>query len=251
MNQPLTPLLERYSHLVVLDTETTGLSFKHDEIIELAAVTVELRGGTPAVTRQYDRLIRLSPGKRLSGKITRLTGITQEALDAEGISKAEACRDFQDMLGEGTLLAAYNAHFDLSFLYYFLRRDGDCTVLQAPDFLDVLSIYKDRRDYPHRLKNAIEAYGLQDRVVNSHRAIDDVLATVEVLKEMDREKGDLEQYVNLFGYNPRYGVEGCRIRSVRYVPSPTAAPSPCTNGIFWRKRRIFAKGDRKRRRGMV
>lgn len=220
MNQPLAPLLERYDRLVVLDTETTGLSFKRDEIIELAAVTVELVGGAPEVTRQYDRLIRLSPGKRLSEEITRLTGITQEALDGEGISKETACRDFQSLLEERTLLAAYNAHFDLSFLYYFLCRDGDCTVLKAPDFLDVLSVYKDRRPYPHRLKNAIEAYNLQDRVVNSHRAIDDVLATVEVLKEMDREKDDLEKYINLFGYNPRYGVEGCRIRSVRYVPQP-------------------------------
>ncbi len=226
MNQPLAPLLERYDRLVVLDTETTGLSFKHDEIIELAAVTVELADGAPQVTRQYDRLIRLSPGRRLSDEITRLTGITQEALDAEGISKAEACRDFQSLLGERTLLAAYNAHFDLSFLYYFLHRDGDCTVLKAPDFLDVLSVYKDRRAYPHKLKNAIEEYNLQDRVVNSHRAIDDVLATVEVLKEMDREKSDLDRYINLFGYNPKYGVEGCRIRSVRYVAQPYGSSVP-------------------------
>lgn len=226
MNQPLAPLLERYDRLLVLDTETTGLRFQEDEIIELAAVTVELSDGVPTVTRQYDRLIRLSPGKRLSEEITRLTGITQEALDTEGISKEEACRDFQSLVEGQTLLAAYNAHFDLSFLYYFLRRDGDCTVLKAPDFLDVLSVYKDRREYPHKLKNAIEAYNLQDRVVNSHRAIDDVLATVEVLKEMDREKDDLEQYINLFGYNPKYGVEGCRIRSVRYVPQPYGSTVP-------------------------
>ena len=57
-------------------------------------------------------------------------------------------------------------------------------------------------------------------MVNSHRAIDDVKATVEVLKAMDAERSDLCRYVNLFGYNPKYGVEGRRIRSVRYVPQP-------------------------------
>ena len=43
---------------------------------------------------------------------------------------------------------------------------------------------------------------------NSHRAIDDVLALFEVLKAMDDEREDLGSYVNLFGYNPKYGVSG-------------------------------------------
>ena len=122
------------------------------------------------------------------------------------------------------MIIAYNAHFDLSFLYYFLLAHGDVGVLKAPDSLDALSLYKDRRDYPHKLANAIVAYGLQDAVVNSHRAIDDVKATVEVLKAMELECDDLLQYVNLFGYNPKYGVQGKKIRSIQYVPQPYASP---------------------------
>ena len=53
---------------------------------------------------------------------------------------------------------------------------------------------------------------------NSHRAIDDVLALFEVLKAMDEERSDLAAYVNLFGYNPKYGVSGRRITGVRYEP---------------------------------
>ena len=53
---------------------------------------------------------------------------------------------------------------------------------------------------------------------NSHRAIDDVLALFEVLKAMDDERDDLAAYVNLFGYNPKYGVSGRRIVGVRYEP---------------------------------
>jgi DNA polymerase-3 subunit epsilon len=33
-------------------------------------------------------------------------------------------------------------------------------------------------------------------------------------KEMD----DLVHYVNLFGYNPKYGVSGSKISSVKYLP---------------------------------
>lgn len=62
------------------------------------------------------------------------------------------------------------------------------------------------------------SYELEDKVQNSHRAIDDVLALFEVLKAMDEERDDLGSYVNLFGYNPKYGVSGRRITGVRYEP---------------------------------
>ena len=221
MALPLEHLFETYETLVVLDTETTGLRFEADEIIELAAVSLRWSAEGPMVAEEYDQLIRLSPGRRLDPRITQLTGITQEDLEREGISKSRACADFAGMLGHGrTLVVAYNAHFDLSFLYYFLCRDQRQSALVAPDFLDALSVYRDRQDYPHKLKDAIAAYHLEDTVVNSHRAIDDVKATVEVLKAMDLEQSDLGQYVNLFGYNPKFGVQGKRIGSVTYVPQP-------------------------------
>ena len=72
----------------------------------------------------------------------------------------------------------------------------------------------------HRLCSAIEAYGLSGKVVNSHRAVDDVLATLKVMEEMEKEKPDLERYVNLFGYNPKYGIEGKPIGTVTYKPQP-------------------------------
>lgn len=99
-----------------------------------------------------------------------------------------------------------------------LEESGEpCIVEVTVDWLDSLTVYKDRRPYPHKLANAILAYGLEDKVQNSHRAIDDVLALFEVLKAMDAERDDLASYVNLFGYNPKYGVSGRRIVGVRYL----------------------------------
>ena len=99
-------------------------------------------------------------------------------------------------------------------------------ILKGKDKLDLLTVYKDRHSYPHKLCNAIEVYGLSDQVVNSHRAVDDVVATVAVMKAMEQEKDDLERYVNLFGYNPKYGVGGKPIRSVTYKPQRFDPPAP-------------------------
>ena len=120
---------------------------------------------------------------------------------------------------EQPLLVAYNAQFDLNFLYYLLRPLGLLSVLQKPRFLDALTVYRDRRDFPHKLCNAIEAYGLTG-VENSHRAVDDARAAALLLEAMAAEKDDLLQYVDLFGVHPKYGMSGKKISSVTYCPQP-------------------------------
>jgi len=211
-------LFQKYDRLFLFDTETTGLLYSRDEIIEFAAVVVEQRSGQPVVVQEYDELITLSPGGFVPAKIEQLTGITNQDLREKGVPKTRVCCDIARMVQGNTLLLAYNAHFDLSFLFYMLLRDGDPAILKGKDKLDLLTVYKDRHSYPHKLCNAIEVYDLSGKVVNSHRAVDDVLATVEVMKAMEAEKNDLMRYVNLFGYNPKYGVEGKPIGSVTYKP---------------------------------
>ena len=214
----LNQLFSKYDRLVLFDTETTGLRYSRDEIIEFAAVVVEQRDGKAEVIEEYDELITLSPGGFVPPKIQELTGISNEDLRLRGIPKTRVCCDIARMIAGNTLLLAYNAHFDLSFLYYLLLRSGDPMILKGKDKLDLLTVYKDRHSYPHKLCNAIEVYDLSGQVVNSHRAVDDVIATVAVMLAMEQEKDDLERYVNLFGYNPKYGLEGKPIGSVTYKP---------------------------------
>lgn len=207
-------LFSKYDRLVLFDTETTGLDFARDEIIEFAAIVVEPQG----VVQEYDELITLSAGNSVPDFITNLTGISNEDLLQRGLSKTRVCRDIAQMIQGNTLLLAYNAHFDLSFLYYMLLRDGDPMILKGKDKLDLLTVYKDRRAFPHKLCNAIDAYGLTGKVANSHRAVDDVLATLEVMKCMEQEKDDLEHYINIFGYSTKYGISGKPIGTVTYKP---------------------------------
>ena len=216
----LAAFFEKYHRLVLFDTETTGLLYNRDEIIEFAAVVVEQVNGIPTVVREYDELVSLSPGGFVPPKIEQLTGISTQDIRERGLPKTRVCRDIAEMIQGNTLLLAYNAHFDLSFLFYMLLRDGDPAILKGKDKLDLLTVYKDRRPFPHKLCNAIDAYGLTGKVVNSHRAVDDVIATVAVMEEMEKEKDDLMNYVNLFGYNPKYGIEGKPIGSVTYKPQP-------------------------------
>ena len=222
----LKKLFEKYDRLFLFDTETTGLEFSRDEIIEFAAVVVEQQNGEPVVVREYDELITLSPGNTVPPVIEQLTGISDQDIRERGIPKTRVCRDIAEMVSGNTLLLAYNAHFDLSFLFYMLLRDGDPEILRGKDKLDLLTVYKDRHSYPHKLCNAIDVYGLSDKVVNSHRAVDDVIATVAVMEEMEKERDDLHCYVNLFGYNPKYGVSGKPIRSITYKPQSFDPISP-------------------------
>lgn len=224
-------ILKAYDSVIVFDTETSGLDFSNDQIIELAALRIDKGIGVPVVSMQLDEFVKLPFGVKLSSHITELTGITNQMLEENGISLNTAMRKFLSMVygerGQGekeyrALLIAHNAQFDAMFLRralssYMSRKQIQDLGIHF-NFLDTLTIYRDRHAYPHRLENAIYTYGLQDRVKNSHRAIDDVLALWEVVQAMEKEQDNLEQYVNLFGYNPKYGISGTPLRGITYFP---------------------------------
>ena len=213
----MTDLFPAFDTLIVLDTETTGVNAQHDEIIELGAVRLRRDGAEFVADAGLSCLIRLPTGRTVPPMIAKITGISQAMLDADGGGRREAAEALHDfMQGEKTLCVAYNAQFDLSFLYYFLARFGLADCLRGLKFLDALTVFRDRRPYPHKLENAIEAYDLGGQAVNSHRAIDDARATVCLLEAMAAEENDLDRYVNLFGYNPRYGISGKPIGSITY-----------------------------------
>ena len=206
-----------FSSVVIFDLETTGLDSRSDTIIEFGGIKVTEQGGSARTAEELELLISLPKGKSLSDPIIRLTGITPAMLLEHGKDPRMAAETVSGLLsGPDTLLAAYNAQFDLCFLYYFLRqhRLEDC--LRGVKMLDVMTVYKDRRPYPHKLRDAIESYRIQGQ--NTHRALDDAEATWALLCAMQAEADDLDRYVNLFGYHPGYGISGPRISSVTYRP---------------------------------
>lgn len=227
----LRDLFSRYSKIVVFDTETTGLSPKQDSIIQFSAVVLELESGIVQISKTYNELISLPNGMTVPPEITRLTGITTEAVHQRGIPRQQAAADIAALFSGKALLCAYNAQFDLTFLFFLLYRHGYAESLKDHDKLDLLTVYRDRRSYPHKLCNAIEGYHLDGVVQNSHSADDDALAAAWVMDAMAGEQQDLLNYVNLFGYIPKYGVPKNAIRSVTYAPQPYNPAQPLYSSL--------------------
>ena len=197
--------------VIYFDTETTGLDFIRNEIIELAMLIVE----DGRIIEEYDRFINI--GKDLPQKIIDITGITDEMLIMEGFSEKSVAEDLKKHLTPGTLMIAHNCQFDLSFIYYLLKRhypDEADSIVRNLDWIDTVTVLKDRKEFPHKLIDAVKHYGIEE--VNFHRAIDDTKALYNVVQAMIRERDDLEEYINVFGYNPKWGVSGPKFPFIEY-----------------------------------
>ncbi|AUD62572.1 hypothetical protein BK010_02835 [Tenericutes bacterium MO-XQ] len=202
-----------HKRILLFDFETTGLYPDREQIIEIGAVLMEKQNDVYVEIDAFDQL--LLADKPLSPKIIEITHITDEMLLRDGIEQEIACQRFLQMMEGNPLLVAYNIQFDLSFLYYFIRRYFDSNYEIKNDILDVMAIYKDRHRYPHRLDQAVETY--QASVKNTHRAIDDIRATFDVLVKMNEELPNISKYVNVIGFNKKYGVSGLRLPHVKYI----------------------------------
>ena len=69
-------LWNEFDRLVVFDTETTGIEFGTDRIIEIGAAALE----NGEEQGSFNALIRLPAGQTLPHFITQLTGSTDEQL---------------------------------------------------------------------------------------------------------------------------------------------------------------------------
>lgn len=216
--------LDLYDSIIVFDTETSGLDSKKEEIIEISLLKL-VKGDKPRIALELDRYIYL--GRPLDPTVVELTGITDEKLNTDGLDRREVAKEVADAFRGHNLVVAHNANFDLHFLVQlFKKTDIDFDFSQL-DFLDTLTVYKDRRQFPHKLCNAIVAYSLEDKAVNSHTSIDDAYAALLVLDEMTFERDDIPLYVNLLGYNPKYPASPvAEIPKLNYCQQPFASPLP-------------------------
>lgn len=100
-------------HVVLLDTETTGLDASREKIIELALVRVEVDAGTgrPCGSVQvYDGLE--DPGMPISPEIEALTGISNDMVRGQQLDEARVA----ELLAGADLIIAHNAAFDRPFV---------------------------------------------------------------------------------------------------------------------------------------
>ena len=163
--------------IIVLDTETTGLSYKSCSLIEIAAARLK---GTEIVER-FDMLI--NPGTLIPPEIVALTGIPNA--DVAGAPSAEeAVAALAEFTG-GLPIIAHNASFDRTFVEKVAGGE------EVSDFwIDTLALSRIAlpRLKSHKLADMARAFGCE---AVTHRAIDDVEALCGVWRVMLTALSDL------------------------------------------------------------
>ena len=158
---------------VVFDVETTGGAASSGEITEIGAV--KLRGGECLGT--YQTLV--NPGRAIPPEITVLTGITQ-AMVFRAPSIDAVLPSFIDFVGHDSVLVGHNVRYDLSFMAAAMERTGRERFTNRS--VDTLPLARRllRDEVPNcRLGTLADRLRLPHQP--SHRALDDALATGDLL----------------------------------------------------------------------
>ena len=177
--------------IVVFDTETTGLNVFQDDIIEIAAIRIK---GGEVVGEPLDLYIETDKPilPMLGDKENPMYAIYHEKMSTgELLSPSDALQRFLAYVGTSPILG-HNANYDYNILDNNLQRYCNDT-MQAHDIrcFDSLKLIRLLAPSLHsyKLESLLETFQLAG--VNSHQAIDDVKATISLVRlcaEKAREK---------------------------------------------------------------
>lgn len=99
--------------VLILDTETTGLDSRSENIIELAMLAVDLDLQTGQLVGEVEVYEDFEdPGRPIPPEITKLTGITSKDVQGQKLDEAK----IKDMVERADLIVAHNAGFDRPFV---------------------------------------------------------------------------------------------------------------------------------------
>ena len=155
--------------VVVIDTETTGFSLNHDELIQIAAARMK----QGEIAEWYVTFV--NPGRDIPEDIVHLTGITeQDVVDAP--TPNEAVEGLVSFVGASNLVA-HNADFDYNFVTKYPKGYPLLENVWV-DSLDLARVALPRLK-SHRLLDLVKAFGAP---ISTHRADDDVAALCVVYR---------------------------------------------------------------------
>ena len=161
---------------IVLDLDTTGLSCSVHEIIEIAALSIV----HDTVEAELSILVQCQT--LLLDNISKLTGITDEMLQQQGIPLYQALSQLIAFVGNRSIVC-HNAAFDFGFLHAACQRVG-LSMFHNP-CIDTLTLARrkifDVVDYK---LNTIASYFSLD-TSNHHRALADCYLTYGIYKKLN------------------------------------------------------------------
>lgn len=175
--------------LLAFDTETTGLTLhpdadarKQPKVIEFGAMIVSLQSGQ--VLREISLLI--NPGEDITPEITKITGITNEQL-ATAPSFRDVVGQIREAFAQCVAMVAHNLPFDRDIIRYevdrwsLASRAADDWPWPAGAFC-TMNLYTPLWGRPPRLIEIYQAV-MGKEYPQTHRALDDVRAMVEVIQK--------------------------------------------------------------------
>jgi len=173
---------------VVLDTETTGLSWeKGNRIVEVGCIELVERRPTGRHFHRY-----FNPGREMEAGAQEVTGLTLDFLRDK--PRFETAVDELLDFVRGAELIIHNASFDVGFLDYELSLAGAHygRITDHAGVLDTLAMARER--YPGQ-RNSLDALCRRLGVDNAHRKLHGALLDAELLAEvylgMTSGQGDL------------------------------------------------------------
>jgi DNA polymerase-3 subunit epsilon len=162
---------------IVLDTETTGLSWeKGNRVVEIGGVELLERRPTGRRFQRY-----LNPGREFEPGAQEVTGLTLEFL-ADKPRFEEIVEEFLDFV-RGAELVIHNAAFDVGFLNNELALVGahHGRLTDHAQVLDTLALARER--FPGQ-RNSLDALCKRFGVDNSHRELHGALLDSQLLTEV-------------------------------------------------------------------
>lgn len=194
-----TPYSSEDDILIVLDTETTGLDHKTEQVIEVAAA--KLVNGE--VTETFSELVKPTVPIRQSS--FRIHNISEEMV-ADAPSAEEIIPKLLEFM-DGAPFVAHNAVFDYSFISEAHKKIYD----ERWTTRKICSLEMFREVFPeepsHGLSALLARFGFEPEV--THRALDDTLALAKVYPKLralyeQRYKWQFDQLGNLDYLLERY-----------------------------------------------
>lgn len=168
---------KNFKNYVVIDTETTGLSNRTDEIIEIGMVKIE----NGNIVDEYSTLIK--PNCIISNAASKVNGIYDSDVK-NAPSFNDVCNDIHKFIN-GNTIVAHNASFDISFLK---RQSEECGIETDKIFyVDSIDIAKNSINNiaNYKLDTIVKFFGLSEQ---NHRALDDAKQTAIIVQKCIEKK---------------------------------------------------------------
>ncbi|MGU8687302.1 3'-5' exonuclease [Clostridium perfringens] len=167
-------------NIIVFDVESTGVDVTEDEIIQIAAIKLNKNG---EVVDKFEKFLK---NKKSVKDSYYVHGFSDEMLQRIGEDKEKVLKEFVEY-SKDSIIVGHNVQYDINILCSELERNN----LGKPKFktfYDTLDIY--RRFYPgninYKLENLSKVYDTKHKP--SHDAMDDIIATGELLVRAINEK---------------------------------------------------------------